>query len=156
MIWRPDRVQEVRVGHEGRKRMLSRRMFTGCALCAAIGLVAEDVSAQAPSGIKRTITSRIDGPMQGYETLQVIVDVEPNFLIDWHTHPGTEAGYVLEGVGELRVKDAGTQQIKPGASWVTPAETPHTLKNGSQPSKLFVTFTVQKGKPLATPVPAPT
>lgn len=136
--------------------MLSRRMFTGCALCAAIGLVAEDVSAQAPSGIKRTITSRIDGPMQGYETLQVIVDVEPNFLIDWHTHPGTEAGYVLEGVGELRVKDAGTQQIKPGASWVTPAETPHTLKNGSQPSKLFVTFTVQKGKPLATPVPAPT
>jgi quercetin dioxygenase-like cupin family protein len=136
--------------------MLSRRMFTGCALCAAIGLVAEDVSAQAPSGLKRTITSRIDGPAQGYETLQVIVDVEPNFLIDWHTHPGTEAGYVLEGVGEFRVKDAETQQIKPGFSWVTPPETPHTLKNGPQASKLFVTFTVQKGKPLATPVPAPT
>lgn len=136
--------------------MLSRRMFTGCAICAAIGLVADEVSAQAPGGLKRTITSRIDGPTQGYETLQVIVDVEPNFLIDWHTHPGTEAGYTLEGAGELRVKDQPAQMLKPGFSWVTAPETPHMLKNGPQATKLFVTFTVQKGKPLATPVPAPT
>ena len=136
--------------------MLSRRMFTGCAICAAIGLVADDVSAQAPGGLKRTIASRVDGPAQGYETLQVIVDVAPNFLIDWHTHPGTEAGYTLEGAGELRVKDQPAQMLKPGFSWVTAPETPHMLKNGPQATKLFVTFTVQKGRPLATPVPAPT
>ena len=136
--------------------MLSRRRFTGCAICAAIGLVADDASAQAPSGIKRTITTRIDGPTEGYETLQVIVDLEPNFLIDWHTHPGTEAGYTVEGGGELRIKGEAAQMVKPGFSWVTPPETPHMLKNGSQATKLFVTFTVQKGKPLSTPVPAPT
>jgi quercetin dioxygenase-like cupin family protein len=136
--------------------MLSRRMFTGCALCAAIGLVADDASAQAPGGLRRTVRSRTDGPAPGYETLQVIVDVEPNFVIDWHTHPGIEAGYALEGGGELLVKGAGTQMIQPGVSWVTAPETPHTLRNGPRPSKLFVTFTVEKGKPLATPVPAPT
>jgi quercetin dioxygenase-like cupin family protein len=136
--------------------MLTRRMFTGCAVCAAIGLVADDASARAPGGLKRTITSRIDGPTQGYETLQVVVDVEPNFVIDWHTHPGTEAGYVLEGTGELRVKGAETRATKPGFAWVTAPETPHMLRNGPQASKLFVTFTVEKGKPLATPVPAPT
>jgi quercetin dioxygenase-like cupin family protein len=131
-------------------------MFTGCAICAAIGIVADDGAAQAPSGIKRSIASRIDGPAQGYETLQVIVDVEPNFVIDWHTHPGTEAGYTLEGAGELSIKGEASQMIKPGFSWVTAPETPHKLKNGSAPTKLFVTFTVQKGKPLATPAPAPT
>jgi quercetin dioxygenase-like cupin family protein len=136
--------------------MLSRRMFTGCAICSAIGLVADDGFAQAPSGIRRTITSRIDGPTQGYETLQVLVDVEPNFVIDWHTHPGTEAGYAVEGVGELLVKGEAAKMLKPGSSWITAPDTPHRLNNGSQATKLFVTFTVQKGKPLATPVPAPT
>ena len=135
--------------------MLSRRMFTGCVICAAVGFVADDVSAQSPSGLKRSITARIDGPAEGYETLQVIVDIEPNFVIDWHTHPGTEAAYTLEGVGELRIKGEAPKMVKPGFSWVTAPETPHTLKNGSQATKLFVTFTVQKGKPLATPVSAP-
>ncbi|GEP00745.1 cupin domain-containing protein [Methylobacterium haplocladii] len=136
--------------------MLSRRMFTGCAICAAIGFVADDGSAQTPSGIKRTITARTDGPIEGYETLEVIVDLEPNFVLDWHTHPGTEAGYTLEGDAELRIKGEEPKTMKPGFSWLTASETPHMLKNGSQATKLFVTFTVQKGKPLATSVPAPT
>jgi hypothetical protein len=38
---------------------------------------------------------------------------------------------------------------------MTPPEVPHRLKNGSQAIKLVVTFTVQKGKPLAAPVSAP-
>ncbi|WP_331315876.1 cupin domain-containing protein [Methylobacterium mesophilicum] len=136
--------------------MLSRRMFTGCAICAALGVVADDVSAQGPGGIKRTITSRADGPMEGYETLQVVVDLEPNFVLDWHTHPGTEAGYTVGGVGELRVKGKDAQMLRAGSSWVTAAETPHMLQNGSEATKLLVTFTVQKGKPLASPAPAPT
>lgn len=130
-------------------------MFMSCAICAAIGLVADNALAQAPSGLKRTITARHDGPAEGYETLEVVVDIEPNFLVDWHTHPGTEAGYVLEGGGELRVKGETAQTTKPGASWVIAQGNPHMLKNGGQPTKLAVTYTVEKGKPLASPVPAP-
>jgi quercetin dioxygenase-like cupin family protein len=135
--------------------MLSRRMFASCAICAAIDLVADDASAQAPSGLKRTITARRDGPTAGYETLEVVVDIEPNFVVDWHIHPGTEAGYTLEGGGELRIKGEETQMTKPGATWVIAPANPHTLKNGGQPTKLAITYTVEKGKPLATPVPAP-
>ncbi len=47
---------------------------------------------------------RIAGPGEGYETLQLIVDIEPNVVIDWRNHPGTEAAYTLDGVGELRIK----------------------------------------------------
>ncbi|MCF4128933.1 cupin domain-containing protein [Methylobacterium sp. SyP6R] len=136
--------------------MLSRRIFTGCAICAAFGLVADDASAQPSGGIKRTITARTDGPAEGYETLQVIVDIEPNVTLDWHTYPGTEAGYALDGVGELRVKGEAPRTMRSGFSWMTAPDTPHMLKNGPQATRLLVTFTVQKGKPLATPVPAPT
>ena len=136
-------------------RMFGRRMFTSCAICAVIGLVADDASAQAPTGLKRTITARHDGPAEGYETLEVLVEIEPNFVVDWHIHPGTEAGYTLEGGGELLVKGEAAQMTKPGSSWVIAQANPHTLKNGSQAPKLAITYTVEKGKPLATPVPAP-
>ena len=49
--------------------MLTRRMFAGCALCAVTGFVATGAEAQnAPGGLKRTIITRTDGPMDGYET----------------------------------------------------------------------------------------
>lgn len=86
----------------------------------------------------------------------MLVDIEPNFVIAWHTHPGTEAAYTLEGDGRLQIKGEAAKMLKPGFSWLTPPDTPHTLKNGPQATTLFVTFTVQKGKPLSTPVPAPT
>jgi hypothetical protein len=39
------------------------------------GFMATGVEAQnAPSGLKRTILKRIDGPMDGYETVNVRVD----------------------------------------------------------------------------------
>ncbi len=135
--------------------MLGRRMFASCAICAAIGLSADDASAQAPSGLKRTIAARRDGPAEGYETLEVIVEVEPNFVIDWHTHPGTEAGYTLEGGGTLLVKGEASQVTQPGSAWVIGQTVPHALKNGDHPTKLAVTYTVEKGKPLSVPAPAP-
>ncbi|HME25776.1 MAG TPA: cupin domain-containing protein [Acetobacteraceae bacterium] len=135
--------------------MLGRRMFASCVICAAMGLVADDASAQAPTGLRRTILSRHDGPTDGYETLEVLAEIDPNFVVDWHIHPGTEAGYALEGGGELRVKGEATQTTKPGSTWVIAPVTPHTLHNGGQTTKLALTYTVEKGKPLATPVPAP-
>lgn len=135
--------------------MLGRRMLTGCVFCAAMGLVADDASAQAPSGIKRTITARRDGPTEGYETVELIIDLDPNFETGWVIHPGTEGGVILEGGGEFLLKGE-TLMCKPGTSWVLAAEAPHNLKNGPQATKLALTLTVQKGKPLTTSVPAPT
>ena len=135
--------------------MLGRRMFASCVICAAMGLVADDASAQSPTGLRRTILSRHDGPIDGYETLEVLAEMDPNSVLDWHIHPGTEAGYMLEGGGKLRVKGEATQMTKPGSTWVIPPVTPHTVRNGGQTSKGVLTYTVEKGKPLATPVPAP-
>jgi mannose-6-phosphate isomerase-like protein (cupin superfamily) len=43
--------------------------------------------------------------------------------------------------------------VKAGDHLDVPAGTPHYLKNGAQPTKLLVTYVLQKGKPLATPAP---
>jgi quercetin dioxygenase-like cupin family protein len=136
--------------------MLGRRTFASCAICAAIGLAADDASAQAPSGVKRTITSRRDGPAEGYETVELIIELDPKLETGWVIHPGTEGGVILEGGGELLIKGEPTVISKPGTSWVLAAEAPHNLRNGPQATKLALTLTVQKGKPLTIEVPAPT
>ena len=40
---------------------------------------------------------------------------------------------------------------KPGQSWMIPAATPHDAKAGSAGAKVIAVYTVEKGKPLASP-----
>jgi len=63
---------------------------------------------------------------------------------------------VIDGAVDLSVKGDATQTIKPGSSWLVPTGTPHKGQIGGQGLKYEATYTVEKGKPLATPVPAPT
>jgi len=142
--------------------MLTRRGFAGfasCAICAATGFIATDASAQgtqpaAPTGITRTTLSQLDGPMPGYETINMLVEIEPNAFIIRHTHPGIESGYVLEGGLDLPVKGQPTRTLKPADGYEVPPETPHAgVKNGDKKTRLAITYVVEKGKPLVTPVP---
>jgi hypothetical protein len=82
--------------------MLTRRGFAACALCAVTSFLATGAEAQnAPAGLKRTIITRTDGPMDGYETVNVRVDLDAGTLVPRHTHPGIESSYVVEGALEL-------------------------------------------------------
>ena len=142
--------------------MLTRRGFAGfasCALCGLAGFAATEVSAQgAPPptpGFTRKLLSKIDGPMAGYETLVMEVEIGPGVLIPRHTHPGIESGYVIEGVIELPIQGQQTRTLKAGDGFQVPPETPHAgAKNGDKPTKVVSTYVVQKGKPLASPAPA--
>ena len=69
--------------------MLTRRGFAACALCAVTGFLATGAEAQN-AGLKRTIITRTDGPMDGYETVDVCVDLDAGTLVARHTHPGIE------------------------------------------------------------------
>ena len=70
--------------------MLTRRGFAACALCAVTGFLATGAEAQNARGLKRTIITRTDGPMDGYETVDVRVDLDAGTLVARHTHPGIE------------------------------------------------------------------
>jgi quercetin dioxygenase-like cupin family protein len=143
--------------------MLTRRGFAGfasCAICAVTGFIATEASAQgappaAMSGVKRTTLSQMDGPMPGYVTINMEVEIDPGVTIARHTHPGIESSYVLEGGFELPVQGQPTRMLKAGDGFQIPPETPHAGgKPGDKKSRLAITYVVEKGKPLASPAPA--
>ena len=139
--------------------MISRRLFSGCALCgalaAATGLAVGPAAAQqAPGGLTRTLVRRTDLPGTNYETIQMLVEIPANGEAAPHTHFGHEATYVIEGEATLMVAGEPPRVLKPGDSFTVQAGVVHGAKQGPMPGKLFATFVVEKGKPLATPAPA--
>lgn len=140
--------------------MLTRRGFAGvasCAICAVTGFIATDASAQgtppaATPGVARKILSQSDGPMPGYVTINVEVEIEAGVMIGRHTHPGIESGYVVEGGLDLPIEGQAVRSLKPGDGFVVPPNTPHAGgKNGDKKTKIASTYIVEKGKPLASP-----
>jgi len=140
--------------------MLTRRGFAGfvsCALCGLAEFAATEVSAQgapppAPAGFTRKILSQMDGPMPGYVTLVVEVNIDAGTLVPRHTHPGIESGYVVSGGIELPIQGQPTRMLKPGDGFQVPVATPHAgSKNGNAKTLVISTYVVEKGKPLASP-----
>lgn len=138
--------------------MLTRRLFATCALCAFTGLKAEDVSAQdAPPkptpGVKRKILRESEGPVPGTVTLLVEGEIGPDAFVARHTHPGIESAYILEGAGTLSVQGQPDLPIKAGEGYHVARAVPHALQNGPATMRIAATYIVDKGKPLASPVP---
>jgi quercetin dioxygenase-like cupin family protein len=132
--------------------MLTRRGFATCALCAVTGFLATGAEAQnAPGGMKRTIITCTDGPMDGYETANACIDLDAGALVARHTHPGIESSYVVDGALELSVDGQGTRTFKVGDGFRAPTRAPHSGKAGDKPTTLAITYIVEKGKPLVSP-----
>jgi quercetin dioxygenase-like cupin family protein len=139
---------------------LSRRGFAGCALCAALGLVTGTATAQAPApaataGVTRTILQQTAFPGDRYMTILAVAEVAAGATVAWHTHPGVETAYVLEGEGDLMVRGAANRHVKAADTFQIAAETPHSLRNGDRVTRIASTYVVEKDKPLASPAPAP-
>jgi quercetin dioxygenase-like cupin family protein len=137
--------------------MLTRRGFASCALCAITGFIATEAWAQGsppPSGgVTRKILSKTDGPAAGYETMLVEAEIDAGVAVGRHTHPGVESAYVLEGGFELPIQGQDTKMLKAGDGFQIPPNTPHAGgKAGTAKSRLIITYVVEKGKPLASPV----
>lgn len=140
--------------------LLSRRSFTSCAICAAIGgladsgAMAQSATPAQTTGVTRTIVSQTDLPDGKFVAIAVQAEIAAGATVARHTHPGVESAYVVDGEGELIVQGQADKRLKSADSFQVAAEVPHSLKNGSRPMKLAITYVVEKGKPLATPAPA--
>lgn len=131
--------------------MLSRRIFSGCALCGALGLAIGQAQAQAPGGLTRTLLRQNDVAGTNHVTIQMLVELPPGIDVAAHTHPGHEGSYVIEGEMTLMVAGESPRVIKAGDSYLVAPGIVHGAKNGPRTTKLFATFVVEKGKPLASP-----
>jgi quercetin dioxygenase-like cupin family protein len=86
-------------------------------------------------------------------TILMAVGIPANGLAARHTHPGVESTYIAEGGGELSVKGQPNRTLKSGDTFHIPPVVPHAWKNDAAPTKLIITYVVDKNKPLASPAP---
>jgi len=106
------------------------------------------------TGVQRVIVNRADVSVPGREAVIARAEIAPGKSSGRHTHPGEEISYVMEGEGEILVEGRAPLKVKAGDGFVIPNGAPHDARNtGTVPLKLAVIYLVEKGKPLATPVP---
>ena len=105
-------------------------------------------------GVQRVVITRADVSVPGREAVIARAEIAPGAHVGRHTHPGEEISYVMEGEGEILVEGKPALRVKAGEGFVVPNGAIHDARNtGSGTLKLSVVYLVEKGKPIATPVP---
>jgi quercetin dioxygenase-like cupin family protein len=124
----------------------------GIVLASLMLLPLTDGWAQQP-GVSRTILQKADISAPGREVVQVRAELDAGVGTGKHTHPGEEVGYVLDGMLVYAVEGKPPVTIKAGDHFFAPAGTVHEGKStGNGKAKVLITYIVEKGKPLTTPV----
>jgi quercetin dioxygenase-like cupin family protein len=108
---------------------------------------------QAAPTAKRTVLERHDLSVPGREGVLVLTELQPGAKEPKHTHPGDLFAYIQEGTITLYQDGQPTTHLDAGAVFFVPAGMVHAASNeGTTTVKLLVTFFVEKGKPLTSPV----
>jgi quercetin dioxygenase-like cupin family protein len=132
---------EIRTGRAG--------VWTLMALVVTLGVA----SAQQPA-FKRTELQRGDLSTAGREAVTAIAEIPAGVASGKHTHPGEEVGYILEGTVTVEMDGKPALVAKTGSTFLIPSGQTHNARNtGTTTAKVLATYIVEKGKPLATPVP---
>jgi quercetin dioxygenase-like cupin family protein len=133
---------------------LHRRPVTALLALALVGVASTSLAqAQLATPAKRTVLQQADvagTPVQ--ETILGKVEISPGSGNPFHTHYGTEMGYVLAGHIRLDIKGQASRELGPGDSFLVLRGTVHrSVLVGDEPVTLISTWTVDKDKPLLTP-----
>ena len=90
----------------------------------------------------------------GYVLSVAVVHVPVGGREGRHRHPGILIGLVEEGVLSMDHEPTGVRDYKPGETFFIPEGQIHEgFNRGVVPTKVIGTFVIQKGQPLAIPMP---
>ena len=128
-----------------------KTVVVGAVILAAGGIIV----AQTPA-LTRTMITKADVSVPGREAVVARVEIAPGGVAGWHTHPGDEISYIMEGAATVMIAGQPPRQVAAGEGFVIPAGTVHNAKNdGTSATRLVGVYVVEKGKPLASPASAP-
>ena len=129
--------------------------------CIAVMTVALVGAAQAqpvpspvqPAPVKRTMLGKVEVPGANYDVVTAMVEIAPGFKAGRHTHPGTAQFQMLDGDFWLAI-DGQPEKVFKAGEWgeIRDAAIHNEGSVGSGPAKLLVIYTVERGKPLVSPV----
>lgn len=114
--------------------------------------VGGSLQAQQQPTIKRQVLQKADVPDgKKHEVVFGMAELPAGVAIGKHSHPGIEQGAVVSGEVTLMVAGQPDKTYKAGDSWQIPVGAVHDAKAGADGAKVIVTYTVEKGQPLAIP-----
>jgi quercetin dioxygenase-like cupin family protein len=121
------------------------------AMALSLGAVADDSKPQP----QRAVLERHDqADVPGKEIVIGTATLPAGTAIGFHVHPGDEAGYVLKGAVIWKTKGQPDRALKAGDSFFNPRGAVHSIAAAEASEAMVIsTWIVDKGKPLATPVP---
>ena len=128
-------------------------LILGIAFGSILGVGIDRLVLAQPAGHKRTILLTIDQPGSATnEAIMGISELGAGTSTGRHRHFGVEIGYVLEGSLFLEHEGRSTVELKAGDTFRI--DGPHNASNRNRdPVKVLAVYLVEKGKPLAEPVP---
>jgi quercetin dioxygenase-like cupin family protein len=124
---------------------------------SALSLNAAAEEPKAAAQPSRNILERHDqSGVAGKEIVIGTATLPAGTAIGYHTHPGDEAGYVLKGNLILKTQGQPDRALKAGDSFFNPRGAVHSLvvAPGTEGGMAVSSWIVDKGEPMATPVPA--
>ncbi|HEY5415448.1 MAG TPA: cupin domain-containing protein [Gemmatimonadaceae bacterium] len=133
-----------------------RAFVLGIALvgAAGVGATMDRLAFAQQPGIKRTILLRTDEPgSQTHEAVMGVAEIAPGAMAGKHRHPGIEIGYILEGSVTLEHEGEPAKQLKAGDAFKNEPGVHNARNTGTVPVKILAIYLVEKGKPIAEPVP---
>jgi quercetin dioxygenase-like cupin family protein len=131
------------------------RSLVRCSLIAAATLSVCAAADDAKPQPQRAVLERHDqSGVPGKEIVVGTATLPAGSVIGFHVHPGDEAGYVLKGSVIWKTRGKPDKTLKAGDSFFNPRGAVHSVVATEGGEAMVVsTWIVDKGKPLATPVP---
>jgi quercetin dioxygenase-like cupin family protein len=132
-------------------RILPALVFVGLTFAAPLGAQPVPSPAQ-PAPVKRTMLGKVEVPGASYDVVTALVEIQAGFKAGRHTHPGVVQFQVLDGDFWLAPDGQPEKVFKTGEFGEISNAAIHNEGAGSTPVKLLVIYTVERGKPLVSPV----
>jgi len=126
------------------------------ALVLSVGAVAGNALADGQKAQpERKILERHDqSGVPGKEVVIGTASLPAGTAIGFHDHPGDEIGYIIKGSVIWKVRGQPDKTLQAGQSFFNPRGSVHSVVSADSGDSLVIsTWIVDKGKPMATPVP---
>jgi quercetin dioxygenase-like cupin family protein len=106
--------------------------------------------------LHRTEVQRLAFSVPGRLIVQVRTEIPACVSSGWHTHPGEEVGYIVQGNVQMEIRDSPTLQLHAGDGFTIPPAIPHNATDlGPDTGVMLSTYLVDEGQPLSSVAPAP-
>jgi quercetin dioxygenase-like cupin family protein len=77
--------------------------------------------------------------LHGAEATLAAIELEPGTLVPEHAHVNEQIGILTGGSLTFRIGEE-EQALRPGATWIIPADTPHSVHAGPEGATLIELF----------------